>query len=85
MHDVLSLRLQAREEAGKASFGGTALGEGSKKKYPKVTMAKRNAKKSPPESTATESRTKTKVERSREKAIDLFGGASLDELPVKKK
>ena len=80
---MCSLRLQAREEAQKA-FGNTALGEGSKKKYPKVTIAKQSVRRSPRLSEGRE-RYKTRVQSSREKAIDSFGGSSLDELSLKKK
>jgi hypothetical protein len=77
-------RQQVREEAQIQAFGNTGLGEGSKKKYPKVTMAKQAAKKSP-KVTDGHKRYQTRAQKSRETTIDLFGGASLDELPVKKR
>lgn len=89
----LPTRLErAREEAAR-NFQHTALGEGVKKKYPKVTMAKLSAKKvavaarkeGGGEGVDGGGRYKTKVERSRQAASESFGGVALDKLPVRKK
>ena len=72
-------RLQALKEAPYDS-----LGVGAKKKYPKVTMAQRNAKRKA-ESDAKQTKHMSKVERSRNAVIESFDGASLDDLPMKKK
>ncbi len=82
----LSRLQRAREEAVK-TFADTALGEGAKKKYPKVTLAKMAASAAQKESANTKDGTKreSKVQRSKAAAVEAFGGASLDELPLKKK
>ena len=70
------------------NFADTPLGD-CVRKYPKVTLAKRAAIAS---TTSTASPTskpnpkrQSRVQRSKAAVIESFGGASLEELPVKKK
>ena len=69
------------------TFADTALGEGVRK-YPKVTLAKMAVTATAPpsaEGVDGDLKRKSKVQRSKAAAIEAFGGAALDELPVKKK
>ena len=76
-------RLQVAKEEVEEKFRHTALGEGVKKKYPKVVLAKINHKLSPREKTR---KYQSKVQRSKADAVEAFGGvASFDKLPIQKK
>ncbi len=77
-------RLSIAREESIQNFQNTALGEGAKKKYPKVTIAKNKSKNATGSQEVT-AKYQTRVKRSQAMAMESFGGAVLDDLPVRKK